>query len=232
MQEDLSGAFLFREILETYTVVYKAISPEHNGECSIHVKEYELGAPVTDSRVSIFGTAPSLLRPEPKAYVPQVISIRPYHHKRSHYYALKLKCALESELSLDYPIRACYIKVIPYSRDELSQILALDTSFISLLLKSICRPCKFSVDTQVDHILESIRNTPLWYAIEKDIVILENQVPKFVLIQAFLFTSKIESDAQVMNSIEREISRDDGRIQELNHLAVILHASTLNFAMD
>ncbi|XP_057818427.2 putative UPF0481 protein At3g02645 [Cryptomeria japonica] len=131
--------------------------------------------------------------------------------------------------SSDYRIRACYSKRISYSRDELSRILALDTSFIPLFLKSFCRSYKFSVDSQVDRILESIRNTPLWYAIEKDILMLENQVPMFVLIQAFLFITNSQSDTQMVNTSGREITQDDRRFQESNHLDVILQDACLHF---
>ncbi|GLJ40841.1 hypothetical protein SUGI_0844720 [Cryptomeria japonica] len=228
-----------------------------------NLKENESEAPETKSSVCIFGIAPPLLMLKPEAYVPLVSSIGPYHHRRlqqyeeTETYKLKMARALERKVpgrleelvkhiqELDGRIRACYHKYIPYSKEVLSWMLALDTYFILQFLESIYKPYTNNPGNaqnetspmRSDPILDSIRNTPLWYAIRSDILMLENQVPMFLLKEAVYFTTTDtreakykHSETQVGSQNKSEICQGDAGCKEITeHLATRLQAACVHF---
>ncbi|CAJ1951343.1 unnamed protein product [Sphenostylis stenocarpa] len=134
--------------------------------------------------VSIF-SVPKLLRVcEPDSYIPQQVALGPYHYWRPELYEMqrhKLAAAkrfhkqlqslnldnLVDQLSkLEPRIRACHHKFLDFNGDTLVWMMAIDASFL----------LEFLQDGTIVPRRKSSHN-----AILRDIVMLENQIPLFVL---------------------------------------------------
>ncbi|KAJ7964925.1 hypothetical protein O6P43_014656 [Quillaja saponaria] len=144
-----------------------------------------------------------------EAYTPKVISIGPFHNgderlQNMEMYKLRyLKKFLERNnrmisledlvkkiKEIEQSIRNCYANIIELKSDELVKIILVDTSFIlELLWRS------YSNDwTEEDSILKPWLNT----SIRIDLLLLENQLPFFVLENIFneVFASQKRANAK------------------------------------
>ncbi|GLJ15027.1 hypothetical protein SUGI_0245410, partial [Cryptomeria japonica] len=201
-----------------------------------NLEKDDMGAEETESDVCIFGIAYPLLRLKPESYIPES---SPF----------KFTMLVKRIGSLEGRIKACYHKHIPYDIETLSWMLALDTSFLVQFLKSTYRPYgeSYSRLMRKHTVLHSKRKTPLWYAIKNDILMLENQVPLFLLLEVLCETANcIQSDTGVGSRSEREVNQHNGRFEQLRsqsqkeisqdvrfqeklHLASILQAACFHF---
>ncbi|XP_021735043.1 UPF0481 protein At3g47200-like [Chenopodium quinoa] len=130
-----------------------------------------------------------------KAYVPQVVSIGPYHrgsqrlqsmerHKwRALHYMLKrkrqsIKLYLEEMQELEDKARACYEGPLSLTSNEFVEMLVLDGCFILEFFRGY---------TEGFENLGYERNDPIFamrgmmYSIRRDMMMIENQIPLFVL---------------------------------------------------
>ncbi|KAL4655088.1 hypothetical protein ACB092_01G425700 [Castanea dentata] len=148
-----------------------------------------------------------------EAYTPQVISIGPYHHKserlknmeenkeryfksfvhRSQMNRKNLVLNFVSTIrDLEKRIRGCYAATIELESDEFVKMILIDASFIlELFIKRTSR--NWTSD-------DSMFNRPIAIAIMHDLLILENQLPFFVLEKLYLVAFPSVSNAYPFHS--------------------------------
>eukprot|EP01018_Ginkgo_biloba_P036556 Gb_34677 [translate_table: standard] len=178
---------------------------------------------------SIFSAPKPLLDLNREAFVPRVISLGPYHfgnpelqnmenHKSEA--ARRVQSRLQGRGSsfntmvdriktMEQMIRYCYDKEISYSGDVLSWIMAGDACFIlEFLVSHIKRfrnqafPVINTVSSQFDPVFDLVSENPVFNYILEDILLLENQIPLFILIEI------IAMDMAGTNESPQKILRD------------------------
>ncbi|OIV92863.1 hypothetical protein TanjilG_00997 [Lupinus angustifolius] len=130
-----------------------------------------------------------------KAYVPQVVSLGPYHHgkrrlrqmERHKWRSLNhvlgrtnhdIRLYLDSMRKIEEMVRSCYEGTISLSSNEIVEMLVLDGCFVLELFRGATEGF-----TQLGY----SRNDPvfamrgLMHSIQRDMIMLENQLPLFVL---------------------------------------------------
>ncbi|KAB1214776.1 hypothetical protein CJ030_MR5G017519 [Morella rubra] len=130
-----------------------------------------------------------------KAYVPQIVSIGPYHHGkrrlrqmdrhkwRALLHVLKrtnhdIRLYLDAVKELEERARTCYEGLISLSSNEFVEMMVLDGCFVLELFQGAAEGFKR---------LGYPRNDPIFamrgsmHSIQRDMIMLENQVPLFIL---------------------------------------------------
>ncbi|KAF8406280.1 hypothetical protein HHK36_008365 [Tetracentron sinense] len=130
-----------------------------------------------------------------KAYVPQIVSLGPYHHSRrrlrkmdehkwrSLHQILKrthhdVKLYLNSIKELEEKARSCYEGSVTLSSNEFVEMMVLDGCFVLELFRGVAEGFKQ---------LGYSRNDPVFamrgfmHSIQRDMIMLENQLPLFIL---------------------------------------------------
>ncbi|KAF2323092.1 hypothetical protein GH714_033402 [Hevea brasiliensis] len=156
----------------------------------------------TDVPVSIFNVPKILMATDPDSYTPQQVAIGPYHYWRPELYEMeryKLAAAKRTQkqlLNLKFQhivdhltkiaqkIRACYHKFLDFSNETLAWMMAIDGSFLLEFLQiyainegmTITR-----VSSRMSHLVDYAGRKSAHNAILRDMVMLENQIPLFVL---------------------------------------------------
>ncbi|XP_058206951.1 putative UPF0481 protein At3g02645 [Rhododendron vialii] len=148
-----------------------------------------------DHPVTIFRVPATLSVSRPSAYTPQVIGLGPYHRFRLEIYDMeRYKLAAASRLqrdfkslefqqlvsglsTLEYKVRACYHKYLEIEGETLAWIMAIDGLFLLEFLR--CYNSSTSITTA--HLVDSIGRKLAHEAVLGDILMLENQIPIFVL---------------------------------------------------
>ncbi|WVZ19161.1 hypothetical protein V8G54_006483 [Vigna mungo] len=154
----------------------------------------------SDRRVCIYRVPSSLRRIKPKAYTPKNISIGPYHHgaphlrdmedlKKRFYRRLfnnhankaKLGEAFKFLKKEERQVRRFYNEHIKLSRNKFLKMVLVDGSFIVQLLRELSA-CEFE---------KVPRSLSPWMLpiIRYEMIMLENQLPMFVLNKLFELTS-------------------------------------------
>lgn len=146
-------------------------------------------------KLSIYRIPHYLREGDDKAYVPQIVSIGPYHHGkrrlrkmdrhkwRSLHRVLKrtnqeIRVFLDSMKELEEKARDCYEGSIYLSSNEFVEMMVLDGCFVLELFQGVAVGFKY---------LGYPRNDPIFamrgsmHTIQRDILMLENQLPLFVL---------------------------------------------------
>jgi hypothetical protein len=152
----------------------------------------------------VFNVPKELLALKPEAYIPQSVSIGPYHHWRSELYDMeryKLAAArrfqkringrgkfesvvVEEFKKHDWQIRSCYHKFIDYKEETLAWIMALDAAFLLECLQFYVRHADKSSDVdvkQLGRVLDPTGTSAAHNSIVRDLMMLENQLPLFLL---------------------------------------------------
>ncbi|KRH47403.1 hypothetical protein GLYMA_07G027600v4 [Glycine max] len=156
--------------------------------------------------VSIF-SVPKLLRAcDPASYIPQQVALGPYHYWRPELYemqryklaaakrfqkqlqSLKFDNIIDQLTKLEQRIRACHHKFLDFNGETLVWMMAVDASFLLEFLQVF--DCAIQDGTKVP------KGKSYHNAILRDIVMLENQIPMFVLrkMMEFKFSSLEASD--------------------------------------
>lgn len=152
---------------------------------------------------SVFNVPKELLAMRPEAYIPQSISIGPYHRCRSELHDMdryKLAAArrfqkkingrkfesviVEEFKKRDWQIRCCYHKYIDYKGDSLAWIMALDAVFLLECLQFYVRHVDESSEAnmkQLGHVLHPTGTSAAHNSVLRDVMMLENQLPLFLL---------------------------------------------------
>ncbi|KAB5563785.1 hypothetical protein DKX38_003839 [Salix brachista] len=155
-----------------------------------------------ESPVSIFAVPKTLMSSNPHYYTPQQLSLGPYHYRRADLHemeryklsaAKKLQNQLDSHrfenlveelVKLEPMIRACYHRYLDFNAETLAWMMALDVSFLLEFLQiySVKETKLLSrVPSRMSHLLDYSKNKSAHHAILRDMVMLENQVPQFIL---------------------------------------------------
>ncbi|KAK6915106.1 Protein of unknown function DUF247, plant [Dillenia turbinata] len=151
--------------------------------------------------ISIFGVPRALLSSDPDSYIPQLLSIGPYHHLRPELYdmmryklaaTIRVKKQIQSNkfdelihdlIELESSIRGYYHKYLYFCGQQLAYIMAIDASFL-LEFFHICHQGKTPTELfsfAMSHLIDVSGRKSAHDAILRDISMLENQIPMFVL---------------------------------------------------
>ncbi|XP_059437588.1 UPF0481 protein At3g47200-like [Corylus avellana] len=161
----------------------------------------EIPEEISSSAVCIYKVPDIMRRVQRKAYQPNVISIGPYHHGVERLEAmekLKLKfvCRLFDQNGLELDLvknalgkleeeaRICYSeeKEIRLGKDGFVEMMLVDGCFVVELLREVWR-------RESEHQIPFIQRWML-PIFRRDLIMLENQLPFFVLSELFEITSK------------------------------------------
>ncbi|KAK3412042.1 hypothetical protein EUGRSUZ_I00799 [Eucalyptus grandis] len=132
---------------------------------------------------------------ENKAYVPQIVSLGPYHHGKKRLRQMdqhKLRCLhhiltrtnhqiglyLDSVKEVEERARACYEGPISMSSDEFVEMMVLDGCFVIELFRGVQVEFETLGYPSNDPVF-SMRG--LMHTIQRDMIMLENQIPFFIL---------------------------------------------------
>ncbi|GMP55742.1 hypothetical protein CsSME_00020473 [Camellia sinensis var. sinensis] len=204
------------------------------------------------SECCIFRTYDGLRRQNEKAYEPSIVAIGPYHRGKAKlqrmeeyklWYLQQLLNRVKDKSVNDYIMaikeleesaRNCYAETILLKSDEFVEMMLLDGFFIIELFR------KFSMRqlrVENDHIFQSDR---IEYALTRDLILLENQLPFFILVRLFDMT-KTDLDLEIVqiavtyiesNVPERKLEAPRGvSINDIKHLLHLVHVCwCFNFA--
>ncbi|KAM7490187.1 hypothetical protein LguiA_033108 [Lonicera macranthoides] len=148
--------------------------------------------PSVTSKYSIYQVPQKIRKLNEEAYNPRVVSIGPFHHDDERFKSMEvfkkryfkklvrrngvhLKNYVEFLKYCEASIRQCYSEIIEMDSNKFVTMMLVDGCFIiELLLKRYYRDYR-----DADH---SILSAPrLWNDIYRDLILLENQIPFFVL---------------------------------------------------
>ncbi|OMP01470.1 hypothetical protein COLO4_11836 [Corchorus olitorius] len=153
--------------------------------------------------VTIFNVPKTLLSSDPDSYTPQEVAIGPYHYWRPELYEMeryKLAAAkriqknlcnnlqfddLVQQLVRIVPkVRASYHKLLEFSNETLGWIMAIDASFLLEFLQIYAMKegkLLTRVSSRMSHLVDYAGRKSAHNAILRDLIMLENQIPLFVL---------------------------------------------------
>ena len=164
-----------------------------------------------DLPVCIFNVPKALMSIDPDSYTPQQIAIGPYHHWRPELQEMeryKLAAAkrtqrqlqrikfqnfVEHLMKLEPRIRVCYHKILDFGDETLAWMMAIDAAFLLEFLhiyaikegQELTRVSSRSMSHLADYAGRNSGHN----AILRDIVMLENQIPLFILRKMLEFQS-------------------------------------------
>ncbi|KAL1816231.1 hypothetical protein DCAR_0520606 [Daucus carota subsp. sativus] len=157
-----------------------------------------------DIPVSIFSVPTTLICTSPDAYIPQQVALGPYHHWRQELYEMErykvaaarrtmkqLDCfdsfqGIVDQLQMLEPrIRASYHKYLNLSGETLAWMMAIDVSFLLEFLEVYARKegklLSRRTSRLTSNLVDSAGRKSTHIAILRDILMLENQIPMFLL---------------------------------------------------
>ncbi|KAH9291887.1 hypothetical protein KI387_042927 [Taxus chinensis] len=130
--------------------------------------------------ICVFNVPKQLLAAKREAYIPQCVSIGPYHHWRSELYEME-------RYKVDAARRCARQRIIlggQYSKDALAWLMALDAAFVLECLQFYVKQAdEVSSDSvkQLGKVLDPSGKSPSHNEIMRDLMMLENQMPLFLL---------------------------------------------------
>ncbi|XP_059639277.1 putative UPF0481 protein At3g02645 [Cornus florida] len=174
--------------------------------------------------VSIFNVPKTLMASDPDSYIPQQVALGPYHYWRPELYemeryklaaakrmqkqlqSLKFQHLVSSLIELELRIRASYHKYLDFNGETLAWMMAVDASFMLEFLqiyalkegKTLTR-----VSSRMSHLVDIAGRKSAHNAILRDMVMLENQIPLFLLrkVLEFQFSSLELSDDMLQSML-------------------------------
>ncbi|KAJ9559709.1 hypothetical protein OSB04_004869 [Centaurea solstitialis] len=209
-----------------------------------------------DIPISIFNVPPNLVSTKPDCYIPQQVALGPYHHRRPELYEMerhKISAArkyqkrmqdrglkfeqIVGQLAVFEPrIRACYNKYLDFDGETLIWMMGLDASFLIGFLDVYAIEKERSSVTRMSSRLVDISCRKFAHdGILRDIVMLENQIPIFLLEKMLEFQFHfhcLESAEKLLDSMLvgfcKEVSPfrvldDVSKILDCNHLLGFLY---------
>ncbi|KAL0463953.1 UNVERIFIED_CONTAM: hypothetical protein Slati_0282900 [Sesamum latifolium] len=226
----------------------------------IHIRralEEELEEETDQNPLSIFTVPKPLVAIRPDSFIPQQVSIGPYHYTRPEihemeryklaaarrnqkdYQNLKLQGLVDRLVGFERRIRACYNKYLNFNGEMLAWMMAVDASFLFEFLQ-VCA-VKQGKDTatinvgssRLSYLVRLAGNKAAHNAILRDISMLENQIPLFVLrkLLELQFSSSEKGDETLscmLIGLCEELSpfkmvEDLPNIRDLAHLLDVLY---------
>ncbi|KAM3700123.1 hypothetical protein ACB098_05G074200 [Castanea mollissima] len=174
--------------------------------------------------VCIFYVPKALMVSDPESYTPQQVALGPYHYWRPELYEMQryklaaakrsqkqLKCLcfqnlVDQLIKFEPRIRACYHKYLDFNGETLAWMMGIDASFMLEFLqiyaiqegKVITR-----VSSRMSHLVDHAGRKSAHNTILRDMVMLENQIPLFVLrkMLEFQFSSLEAADDMLLSML-------------------------------
>uniref|UniRef100_A0ACD5ZQD6 Uncharacterized protein n=1 Tax=Avena sativa TaxID=4498 RepID=A0ACD5ZQD6_AVESA len=159
--------------------------------------------------VSVFNVPKQLQVHKPEAYVPQFIALGPYHHWRPELYemeryklaaarraqrrlcpaGLKLDALVTQFARLERKVRAYYHRYLDFSGETLSWMMVVDGAFLLEFLQIYAtaegvgggKPALRRVSSRMAHLVDFAGRKSAHGLILRDMLMLENQIPLFLL---------------------------------------------------
>ncbi|KAK1422433.1 hypothetical protein QVD17_25549 [Tagetes erecta] len=153
--------------------------------------------------VCIFTVPKVLLATDPESYIPQQVALGPFHHWRPEVYDMqryKLAAARRTQKHMNVSfekivetmkkedetrIRACYHKFLDMSDDALVWMMAVDMAFLVEFLQvySVKEEGRVlsKVTSEMSHVVDVTGKKLSHVAILRDVVMVENQIPLFLI---------------------------------------------------
>ncbi|KAK4488897.1 hypothetical protein RD792_004687 [Penstemon davidsonii] len=206
----------------------------------------------TEIPVTIFGVPKTLILNCPDSYIPQQVAIGPYHHLKPELYDMeryKIAAAkrnqkeLQNDLKFEHlvdhlmkhelRIRATYHRPLNFKGETLAWMMAVDTSFLFEFLQ-VCGVKEGKVLTKIpskiSHLIDLSGNKTACNAIMRDIMMLENQIPLFVvrMMLEFQFSSLDFAD-QLLLDMLIGLSKELSPFKTLHKIEVRDSAHFLDF---
>lgn len=167
--------------------------------------------------ISIFNVPKLLMASDPNSYVPQQVAIGPYHYWRQELFemqthklastkrfqkqlqSLKIDNLVDQLTKLEQKIRACYHKFLDLNGETLAWMMIVDASFILEFLQfyAMQEESRKVISSNMSHFVNYVGRRLSPNAILRDIVMLENQIPLFVLrkmLELKFFSSEENAD--------------------------------------
>ncbi|XP_058740922.1 putative UPF0481 protein At3g02645 [Vicia villosa] len=205
--------------------------------------------------VSIFNVPKPLMASDPYSYIPQQVAIGPYHFWSEELYemerykiastkrfqnqlqSLKLEHIVDQLMRLEHKIRACYHKYLNFNVETLVWMMVVDASFLLEFLQVYTiedESMILSVSSRMSHLIDYGRRKLGHNVILKDIVMLENQIPLFILrkMLEFKFASlELEDDMlfSMFIGLYKEISPFKWVERDYSDIIISEHAHLLDF---
>ncbi|XP_076889652.1 UPF0481 protein At3g47200-like [Bidens hawaiensis] len=154
------------------------------------------------SNASIYRVPDRLRSVEPKAYEPNIVSIGPYHHGAAHLQAMEntkwsffhglfsatkpnrpdLNAVLKELKLMEPQARSCYSEDLKIDSKQFINMMLLDSCFILELLR----------ETKEIDFSKKLVPVQRWMlpVLQRDLIMLENQLPMFVLNKVYDLTSR------------------------------------------
>eukprot|EP00262_Sarcandra_glabra_P015898 TRINITY_DN5009_c0_g1_i2.p1 TRINITY_DN5009_c0_g1~~TRINITY_DN5009_c0_g1_i2.p1 ORF type:complete len:547 (+),score=49.33 TRINITY_DN5009_c0_g1_i2:42-1643(+) len=172
--------------------------------------------------VTIFNVPKTLITIKQEAYTPQEVSIGPYHHRRPELFEMerykvasakniqkqlrdvKFRNIVERFSKLDRNIRAFYERYLDMDGERLAWLSAVDAAFLLEFLQSYCAkddPALTRVSSRMFHLVDANRRKSMSRAILRDIIMLENQIPLFLVIGLLDFYKPKNSNEILMKML-------------------------------
>ncbi|KAH7855222.1 hypothetical protein Vadar_022564 [Vaccinium darrowii] len=184
----------------------------------------------TEIPVSIFSVPKNLLASDPDSYIPQQVALGPYHHWRPELYDMeryKLAAAKRTQkqlqtikfhhlvdqlVKLESRIRACYHKFLDFNGETMAWMMAVDASFLLEFLQIyviIEGKVLTRVSSRMSHLVDVAGRKSAHNAILRDMVMLENQIPLFLLRKMLEFQfSSLELADEMLLSMLRGLCKE------------------------
>ncbi|KAM4122680.1 hypothetical protein ACB094_01G102700 [Castanea mollissima] len=175
---------------------------KHLSHVYFHTKALEEGLQDNDGGVpvSIFSVPKTLLSFKPEAYIPQLVALGPYHHHwlelleierykltsamrlQKNLKEIKLRDLVNQIAESDSCIRACYHRFLEFDQETLSWMLSID----AMMLPSCWNSLK-QITSKMAHLIDHTHRKTPDHAVLRDIIMLENQIPLFLLREVHSF---------------------------------------------
>ncbi|GER39322.1 hypothetical protein STAS_15929 [Striga asiatica] len=201
-----------------------------------------------DSPVSIFSVPKALLLTNPESYIPQQISLGPYHHTRPELYdmqrcklsaakrfqrrvhGLKFHNIVDHLIPYEPKLRAFYQKYLNFNGETLTWMMAIDSCFLLEFLEAFAR----KMPSRTLWLRDITGRKSGHDAIVRDILMLENQVPLSLLKKIMAFQSATSAVAlhsiltdffNAISPFELVVMPDLDQLERCTHLLDLLYHS-------
>ena len=218
--------------------------------------ERELEDDTDQIPVCIYTVPKTLMSSHPDFYTPHQLPLGPYHYWRpdlSEMESYKLSAVkklqnqfqsdnfqnlVEKLVKLEPKIRACYHNYLNLNAETLAWMMALDASFLLEFLQIYSvkeNEVLWTISSRMTHLLDYSKRKSAHYVILRDIVMMENQIPLFVLrkVLKFLLMSAESADDMLISMLLglcKELS--PFKMVELEKTKVLEHSHLLDSLYD
>ncbi|KAK1318446.1 putative UPF0481 protein [Acorus calamus] len=154
-------------------------------------------------RVSIYAVPKPLMATKPEAYIPQQVSIGPYHQHQLELYEmeryklyatrrvqkqvpnLSFEGFIERFVKLNRMFRASYHRYLDSSDEALAWLMFLDGSYLLEYLQAfatnVLKDLTHVPTGKISHVIDQTGKKSTHNVVLRDIIMLENQIPLFIL---------------------------------------------------